>query len=204
LGGHDRVALSDGSTVELNTSTIIRARVSKASRDVWLDRGEAFFSINHLQVPFVVHAGPRLITVLGTKFSVNHEGDLVRVSVVEGMVRVSDANGSDPNPEATITRGDLLETEGGSTLVVQSAEDRIERSLAWRDGMLEFEQTPLADAAEQFNRYNQHKLIVAGSAATLPIGGSFRTSNVEAFARLLHDAYGLHVDYTPTEIKISS
>lgn len=204
LGGHNRVALPDGSTVELNTSTVIRAGLSKASRDVWLDRGEAFFSIKHLQVPFVVHAGPRVITVLGTKFSVSREGDLVRVAVVQGTVRVSDANDVSPNPEATITRGDLLETANSSTLVLQNAEDRIEQSLAWRGGMLEFEQTPLAEAADQFNRYNQRKLLIRGSAATLPIGGSFRTSNVEAFARLLHDAYGLHVDYTPTEIKISS
>jgi transmembrane sensor len=204
LCGHDRVALPDGSTVELNTSTVIHAGVSNTTRDVWLDHGEAFFSVRHLQLPFVVHAGSRLVTVLGTKFSVSREGDLVRVSVVQGTVRVSDANATDPNPEATITRGDFLETASGSTLVVQNAEDRIERSLAWREGMLEFEQTPLADAAEQFNRYNQRKLIVTGSAAALPIGGSFRISNVEAFARLLHDAYGLHVEYTPTEMKIST
>lgn len=204
LGGHDRVALPDGSTVELNTSTVIRAGLSNASRDVWLERGEAFFSVKHLQVPFVVHAGSRLVTVLGTKFSVSREGDIVRVLVVQGKVRVSDSNETDPNPEATITRGDLLETASGSTLVVQNAEDRIERSLAWREGMLEFDQTRLADAADEFNRYNQRKLIVTGSAATLRIGGSFRTSNVEAFVRLLHDAYGLRVEYTPTEMKISS
>jgi transmembrane sensor len=203
LGGHERVALSDGSTVELNTATAIRAAVSGKDREVWLDKGEAFFSIKHLTVPFVVHAGPRVVTVLGTKFSVTRDGDQVRVAVVEGRVRVSDANAGEPSPTATITRGDILETQGGSTLVVQDAETRVERSLAWRDGTLQFDDTPLSDAAAEFNRYNQHKIIVTGKASTIPIGGSFKPSNVKAFARLLHDAYGLQVEETPGETKIS-
>lgn len=203
VGGHERVALSDGTTVELNTATAIRTAVSKEQRDVWLDEGEAFFSVRHLAVPFVVHAGPRLVTVLGTKFSVSRDGNDVRVAVTQGRVRVSDADTSEPSPTATITRGDILEAQGGSTLVVQDAETRVDRSLAWRNGMLQFDSTPLSDAAAEFNRYNQHKIIIAGKAGTIPIGGSFKTSNVDAFARLLHEAYGLRVEETPTETKIS-
>jgi len=203
LGGHQQVALSDGSTVELNTTTAIRTAVSRAGRDVWLEKGEAFFSVRHLGVPFVVHAGPRMVTVLGTKFSVTREGDQVRVAVIEGRVRVSDANPSEPSPTATIARGDILEAQGGSTLVVQDAETKVERSLAWRDGLLQFDSTPLSDAAAEFNRYNQHKIVVTGAAGTIPIGGSFKASNVSAFGRLLHEAYGLQVQETSTETKIS-
>jgi transmembrane sensor len=204
LGGHQQVALVDGSTVELNTATAIRTAVSKARRDIWLDKGEAFFSVRHLGVPFVVHAGPRTVTVLGTKFSVTRDGDQVRVAVIEGRVRVSDANTSERSPTATITRGDILQAQGGSTLVLQDAEPRVERSLAWRDGLLQFDATPLSDAAAEFNRYNQRKIVVTGTAGTIPIGGSFKASNVNAFARLLHEAYGLQVEKTATETKISS
>lgn len=203
LGGHEQVALSDGSTVDLNTATIIRAAVSKRQRDVWLDTGEAFFSVQHTGVPFVVHAGSHLVTVLGTKFSVTRDGDKVRVAVIEGRVRVSNADTHEPSPTATITRGAILEAQGSSTLVVQDAETRVQRSLAWRDGMLEFDFTPLGEAALEFNRYNEHKITVTGKARSMPIGGSFKPSNVHAFAELLHDAYGLQVEETPTETKIS-
>jgi transmembrane sensor len=203
LGGHEQVALSDGSTVELNTATSIRTAVSKAQRDVWLEKGEAFFSVRHVGVPFVVHAGPRMVTVLGTKFSVTRDGDQVRVAVIEGRVRVSDATTGEPSATATITRGDILQAQGPSTLVLQDAETKVERSLAWREGMLQFDSTPLSDAAAEFNRYNQHKIRVTGAAGAIPIGGSFKASNVSAFARLLHEAYGLQIEETSTETKIS-
>lgn len=202
IGGQRRVALVDGSVVELNTATAIRTAVSQKQRDVWLDRGEAFFSVHHINVPFVVHAGPQLVTVLGTKFSVTRSGERVRVAVTEGRVRVTEAKMEEASPSATITRGDILDAEGSSTLVVQNAE-KVERSLAWRDGMLRFDSTPLSDAAAEFNRYNQRKIIVSGKAGAITIGGSFKPSNVSAFARLLHDAYGLRVEETSTETKIS-
>jgi transmembrane sensor len=204
LGGHQQVALSDGSTVELNTATIIRAAISSHARDVWLDNGEAFFSVRHLAVPFVVHAGSRLVTVLGTKFSVLRDGDKVHVAVIEGRVRVSDVDSADPAPIATIDKGDMLEVQGDSTLVMQNAEHKVEQSLAWREGMLEFEQTPLLEAASEFNRYNRHKLVVTGRAAMIPIGGSFKASNVDDFARLLHEAYGLRVEEAPSKTTIST
>ena len=204
VGGRERLALADGSTIELHTATLIRSAVSRCRRDVWLDEGEAFFSVAHSTVPFIVHAGSRTVTVLGTKFAVRRDGDRVRVAVVEGKVRISDANISEPSSQEIITRGQLLQAEGSATLVVREAAARVERSLAWRDGLLRFDRTPLSEAAREFNRYNERRLVVDGSAAAIPIGGSFRTSNAEAFARLLHEAYGLHVEYLPQEIKISA
>lgn len=203
VGGHEQVKLADGSTAELNTATIIRADISGKRREIWLDKGEAFFSVKPSRIPFVVHAGSRQVTVLGTKFSVSREDGRVRVAVVEGKVRVSGSGRSELAAEATITPGDLLTVEGDSTLVLQEATARVERSLAWRDGMLQFDQTPLAAAAEEFNRYNGRKLVVVGQAGIMPIGGSFRASNVDAFVRLLQDAYGLRVEHAGNEIRIS-
>ena len=203
VGGHRQLALPDGSRVELNTATVIRASVSGSRRDVWLDKGEAFFSVAHTGAPFLVHAGPRLVTVLGTKFSVWREGESVRVAVVEGKVAVSDTDGSKTAASATITRGDMIEAEGNSTLVLQGAERQVERSLSWREGMLQFDRTPLIRAAQEFNRYNARKLTVTGEAATIPISGRFKATNGEAFARLLHDAYGLKIDEKAAETTIS-
>jgi len=203
VGGHEQVKLADGSSAELNTATVIRADVSSKRREVWLDEGEVFFSVKPSGIPFIVHAGSRKVTVLGTKFSVSRENGRVRVAVVEGKVRVSGPDGADFAAEATITPGDLLTADGDSTLVLQEATARVERSLAWREGMLQFDQTPLAAAAEEFNRYNGRKLVVVGQAGTIPIGGSFRASNADAFVRLLQDAYGLRVEHAGTEMRIS-
>ena len=43
VGGHKIVLLADGSKVELNTQSVVRAAVDSKRRDVWLDSGEAYF-----------------------------------------------------------------------------------------------------------------------------------------------------------------
>ena len=76
VGGHRVIPLEDGSKVELNTASVVRASITAQSRQVWLDKGEAYFEVAHLSGrPFVVHAGNRTITVLGSKFSVRRDAD---------------------------------------------------------------------------------------------------------------------------------
>ena len=56
--------------------------------------------------------------------------------------------------------------------------------------MLVFRQQTLAEAAEQFNRYNGRQIFVEGNARKIRIGGSFKADNVEVFVQLLHGASG--------------
>ena len=75
------VALSDGSRVELNTETRLRASLSPDSREAWLDEGEAYFDVAHdASRPFTVHMGDRTVRVLGTRFSVRREGETFSVA----------------------------------------------------------------------------------------------------------------------------
>ena len=205
VGGHKIVPLVDGTKVELNTATAMRASVSRSRREVWLDRGEAYFEVAHLDGrPFVVHAGSRTITVLGTKFSVRRDGDKIAVSVVEGRVRIEDARQLDKDASAILTAGDVAVARGPSTLLAARSEARVESALAWRGGMLEFDGTPLDSAAAEFNRYNRRQIVISDSqTANIRIGGTFQASNVDTFARLLHDAYGLQIDSGPETIRIS-
>jgi transmembrane sensor len=204
VGGRKIVSLADGSRIELNTQSVVRAAVDAESRDVWLDSGEAYFEVAHRDgEPFVVHAGRRTITVLGTKFSVRRDKDRVTVNVVEGRVRVDDAQGGDTSA-AIITAGDTAIARAGSTLIAPKSEERVESALAWRDGMLTFNLIPLSEVAAEFNRYNRTQLSVDPSAADIPIGGTFQASNVDAFARLLHDAYGLKTEQDGDRIRISN
>jgi transmembrane sensor len=194
--------LADGTRIDLNTATDIRAKVSRTSRTVWLGAGEAYFDVAHdPSHPFVIVAGSRRITVLGTKFSVRRDGDRVEVAVTEGRVRVEPA---DKSAGATVLiRGDSLLAEGASTLLLPRSPKRVEDDMGWRQGRLIFDQVTLADAAAEFNRYNQKKLIISGSVASTRIGGSFESQNVEGFARLLNKGFGLTVDSSEDGIKIS-
>jgi transmembrane sensor len=198
IGGHRIVPLVDGSRIELNTATNLRTLISKKRRDVWLDRGEAFFDVAHIEgSAFVVHAGPRLITVVGTQFSVRRDDDKVTVAVVQGRVRVEDTTPGASSASITVTPGDVAIGLGSSTMVVSKPVAAVEDKLTWRDGRLVFDGTSLAEVADDFNRYNRQQLLISDpSVAAIRISGTFKASNVEAFVRLLKEAYGLKVELT--------
>jgi transmembrane sensor len=205
VGGRETVPLRDGSRVELNTDTRIRTAIDGHRRRVWLERGEAYFEVAHDAArPFVVDAGTRKVTVLGTRFSVRREGDRVTVAVVEGRVRVDPEGVAAEGAPRIITGGDMAIAQGPSILVAPRSGEKVARELSWRRGMLTFDQATLAEAAAEFNRYNTKTLVIADPvAAQIRVGGAFEADNVQAFARLLHSAYGLQVSETDDEVKIS-
>jgi len=206
VGGHRIVPLVDGSRIELNTATVLRTMISKTRRDVWLDRGEAFFEVTHIEgSAFVVHAGPRMITVVGTQFSVRRDGDKVTVAVVKGRVRVEDTTPGESRATITAAPGDVAIGLGSSTMVMSKPVAAVEDKLAWRDGRLVFDGTSLTEVADDFNRYNRQQLLISDpSVAAIRISGTFKALNVEAFVRLLKEAYGLKVESTADgKLKIS-
>jgi len=204
VGGHRALGLSDGSRVELNTDTRVRAAVGADRRAVWLDKGEAFFEVAHRDgLPFVVHAGPREITVLGTKFSVRRVGDKVTVWVREGRVRVDNVAEAGAARSAIVRAGGGALSDGAATLVTSASPERVEQALSWREGMLRFDHERLGDIALEFNRYNRKKIVVVDTeAAGIRIGGTFPALEPVAFARLLRDAYALEIEETGSAIKI--
>lgn len=203
LGQRESVTLADGSHLTLNTATRLRTTVTAKAREVWLDRGEAFFDIAHdAKRPFVIHAGKQKVTVLGTKFSLFRDGDKLRVAVQEGRVQVQADEQSRPT---VLTRDHAALADAGNVLVTAQSPQQLSASLGWLQGRLVFNETSLAEAARQFNRYGKKQLVIKDDAAArIAIGGVFEASNVEAFARLLHLGFGLNVQVEGEEIQISS
>lgn len=202
LGARETVSLLDGSKVTLNTSTELRARIERAERTVWLDNGEAYFDIAHdPSRPFVIFAGERRVTVVGTKFTLRRDGDRLEVNVVEGRVQLQV---HDLSP-TLLSRGDRAVGEGNNVLVKSKTDQRAVVAPSWLEGRLVFDQMTIAQVADEFNRYNHKKLVVADpTAAAIRIGGSFDATNVESFAHLIHSGFGLAVDSNDERILISS
>jgi len=205
VGGRRLVGLADGSRIQLNTQSRLHTEISTARREVWLDQGEAFFEVAHRDdQPFIVHAGDRQIVVLGTKFSVRRDGDKVVVAVIEGRVRVDELRGNVPARSSVITGGDIALAAEGATLVTARSQDKVEDLLAWREGMLSFDEEPLRSIATEFNRYNDRKVVIDGQdVGAIRITGTFPVAKPDAFTRLLRDAFGLEISETASEIRVS-
>jgi len=204
LGETQQVELADGSRLQLNTNTRLHADVNGNSRTVTLDSGEAYFDIVHdANRPFTVFAGNRRITDLGTRFTVYRNGDDVRVTVQEGRVRVDVLNGGSAAAPVELAGGHAVIAHGTETLLVDRSAQDIANDLSWRNGMLVFNQQSLAEAADQFNRYNSQRIVVEGKARKIRIGGSFKADNVAGFTALLHQGFGLTVSKRGNDIVVS-
>ncbi|WP_434573810.1 FecR family protein [Pseudomonas sp. Z3-8] len=174
------VTLGDGSQVELNLGSELVFANYKHERRVTLKKGEAFFDVSHdTRHPFVVRAGQGQVRVTGTRFNVWMYQDQVRVTLVEGSVRVTSnmnatAGGSQLSPgmQASYKAGDfqpqVREIEPGDS------------SLAWRNGKLVLNDLALSDALPLINRYLERPVMLADHATgTLRVGGIYNLNEVK-------------------------
>ncbi len=205
VGETQSIRLTDGTGIQLNTDTRLSAKENGNSRVVKLDHGEAYFDVVHdASHPFVVIAGNRKITDVGTKFTVRKDNDSVDVAIIEGSVKVEALNGAADNAMVYGKAGEVVVARKENALVTGTSPQKIENATSWRRGQLVFNQETLADIAQEFNRYNQKQMVVVGLARDLRMGGTFRATNPEAFAGLLRKGLRLKVEETNTSIIISN
>ncbi len=205
IGGHETLKLSDGSRIELNTNTQVRLARIDGKRQVWLDRGEAYFQVKHDPAhPFVVIAGARKITDLGTKFLVRDDRKTIEVALLQGRVRFDNGNKTGPLKTVALKPGDVVMASADSVSVTKQPIKKLENELSWRQGLLVFNYTTLADAAAEFNRYNAKKIVVADpDAARMTIIGEFPVNGVDLFGRVATRILGVRVEDRTNEIVIS-
>lgn len=204
VGGHLMITLADLSRIELDTNSKVKVRYTEDRRIITLISGEAYFEMKHNPGrPVEVLAGDRRVTMLGTKFLVRRDTDQVIVLVTEGRVRVDRRFGLGRQASAVLSSNETLAASGSSSIVRKAPPERIAEQMSWRQGRLTFRQTTLAEAAEEFNRYNEKPLVVADDVAHTRIGGSFDPRNPEGFAELLHTGFGFSIRSEPDRIFIS-
>ncbi len=205
--GFQRVALADGSIVELNANTIVRVHYMATERRAMLLKGEAHFTVAaNARRPFWVEADNIAVRAVGTAFDVRRDASAVEVLVTAGRVRV-DRN-STPlelgGGRTVLAAGwrAKISTGTGSTQVEEVERHVMREALSWQSSRLAFVDTPLGEVVEEFNRHNEIQLVLGDAElASLPIGGSFGAENVESFVRLLSSNGDIRVERpTPNRI----
>ncbi len=196
VGGHRTLALSDGSQIELDTDTVVRVTITPGGRTVWLDRGEAYFRINHNAArPFAVIASGHRIIDLGTKFLVKQNADSVEVTLLEGRARLEAGGGLLPMRSIELSPGDVAMASAVSMSVTKRSTKILANELGWRQGVLVFEGTSLADAAAEMNRYNAQQIVIAdASIARHAIDGTFPVHAVSQFTEMAQAVFGFRIE----------
>jgi transmembrane sensor len=203
VGGRETITLADGSSIELNTDTVVSFQSTHGRRLVSLEKGEAFFEVKHDSAhPFIVQAMGQQITDIGTKFSVSSAAGKVEVALLEGRARLEALGSARPSARMLVP-GDVAIATADSISVNRKSSGELVSALSWRRGVLIFDRTPLSAVAAQFNRYNDTKLAVAEVAGRMKIDGTFPSNNLQDFVQLVHGVLGLRVVKQGNQILIS-
>jgi transmembrane sensor len=193
VGERDTLTLPDGSAVELNTASQVTIQYSANARVVRLTRGEAHFTVaSDPRRPFTVHVADRLVTAVGTAFTVQLRRDAVEVTVAEGRVSLAEPQvGSVGTAERNVSlpaleAGQSALWREGSRRIAALAPAELERKLAWRQGMLAFAGEPLLQVLEEIGRYTDIVIEVTDPALRdLPVAGRLRIDDVESMLQAL-------------------
>lgn len=190
-GERRTVRLADGTAITLNTDSAVRVGYVAERRLVHLLRGQALFEVaKDPHRPFVVQAGAKQITALGTIFEVRlFESDRMKVTLVEGKVVVDEvaeqlADDAPVMVPAVLAPGDALVVANDARPIRLKVD--LDRQLRWRDGFVEFADATLAEAATEMNRYSGKQIVIGDPAVgRLRVSGVFRTGNPERFAAIV-------------------
>lgn len=185
IGERRAISLADGSTVELNTNSQVRVRLSKAQRSLILNKGQAMFVVAHdAGRPFVVTAGDTAVRAIGTRFEVYRADGAVRVTLAEGRVQVSQAGAQN-----TARPAPVILSAGQRVDVVRAAPVKpvavdVAAATGWTSGRLTFKDVPLAEAVAEVNRYSRRQVVLGpGAPADQRVNGEFDAGDAETFAR---------------------
>jgi transmembrane sensor len=149
-GAEYKLALADGTTVMINSASVLRFPVNinaANSREVYLEKGEAYFQVaKNPNKPFVVHANGMDVKVLGTTFNVNTYTKTTRTTLVEGKVEAKSANNQTtilaPNQQAVFNQ---------QNNVLSRADVDVTPFVAWANGKIVFEEATLDEVMDQLS-----------------------------------------------------
>lgn len=179
VGERRQIRLPDGSQLEMGGDTALSLRFDAGLRQVDLHGGEVFFSVlPDAARPFVVQAAAGAIRALGTAFNVKRSQFAATVTVEEHQVAVKLPRGA----EIALRQGQQLRYVDGVADPVRQVDLAVAQ--AWRQGRLFFQETPLAEALADLERYRRGSIVIADrDLAALPVTGIFHADKADEALR---------------------
>jgi transmembrane sensor len=188
--GEQRViVLADGSRLSMDALTEVDVTYTNDVRNIALATGRASFDVaRDVTRPMNVRVGSRIVTALGTVFTVEREPGQIVVTLVEGKVAVSSPDTMAKPIEMSPLQQLQMTDEGKVSL--REGIDPIQ-ALAWREGKLVFDDEPLTAAVARMNNYGAIPMLVVGPARELRISGVFRAGDTAAFVEAMETYFPL-------------
>lgn len=182
-----KVTLPDSTVIVLNAGSTLRYPpvFAAGTREVTLE-GEAFFDVApDPRKPFIIHTGALNTTVLGTSFNITayKSAAQVSVTVLTGKVAVMDTLSQQ---SVTLLAKQKVTFDPGTAALLTSTEEKPENAMAWSNGQLIFEETPLGEVVETLSRrYNVRITLTDQRLAGYRFNGAFETESLDDILKII-------------------
>ena len=177
VGAIRRLALADGSQLWLNTATSLDIDYSATLRRIALHGGEIYLATardsGQRARSLVVDTVHGRLRALGTRFSVQPQGDATLLAVYEGRVEVAPRDGGTVR---IVHAGQQCRFGDGSIGEPFAADPN---AAAWTEYRLQPEQMRLDDFLAQLSRYRRGHLGCAPEVAHLRLVGSYPLADTD-------------------------
>lgn len=187
-GEQQRIVLSDGSTMRLNSGSAVAIDFNRTRRSVRLLEGEAFFDVvRDPDRPFRVVGANADVEVTGTAFSVRSAAAGDDVTVQHGKVSVAPRTGN----AAAIGLLPLqsIAVHDGKPSAVQTVD--ADTAFAWLEGRIRFRDRPLAQVLDEVSRHHRGVIVVADSRFNdIKVTGNYRLDSPALIVASLAEAVG--------------
>ena len=199
--------LPDGSTIALNTDSLVSINFTDVNRILRLERGEIHVKVARESRPFSVLVGDQIIQALGTEFNIEITSDQsIELVVTEGLVVVGflDAPLQDLDADEPV---ELAPTStlvaGGQEAVIRHVEATLQKietkeieteeiavKLSWRNGNIVFTGETLEEAVEEVERYTAVEFVFLDEDSKQEqIAGFFKAGDVEGLLAVLRQEF---------------
>lgn len=200
------VELPDGSLVTLNGNSSIRY-----TRDWWVDtlrtvylQGEAYFRVKNFNdgtTKFHVVTPDLTVEVLGTSFNVNAWQAKTSVFLEEGQVKVK--LDQEAGRELNLEPGEVVRYSAKDKVLVPPQTIATALEVSWKQGVLEFEETPLQQILERLTTPNSLSYtIISDELSQREFTFRVPTEDLEVALEVLSRLTGTEIEKIGTELVI--
>jgi transmembrane sensor len=192
--------LPDGSSMTLDADSAVRVSFGRVDRKIELKRGRALFAVKPDRArPFIVSAAGRSVIAVGTRFDVNIVAEVLAVTLLEGKVDI--ASLSNGRALGTLEPGQQFVERGGEA-EIRTIGAAVENAIAWKTGLISFDDQPLAEAVAIMNRYSRDKIVISAELVALKVSGQFRAGDSQRFATTFADMHRLRLTRQTNRIEL--
>ena len=202
IGEHQVIDLEDGSRITLGAHSVVSVSFDKDLRQIKLESGEAYFKVaKDSSRPFIVAAGSRTVHAVGTEFNVNIGVRDIKVSVLEGRVKVEgpsversgNPTGQESATVSSLETGDVLDFNAVEDIGIVREVDPL-FATSWLDRRLAYVGAPMESVIADVNRYSEIELIIGDQATQqLTFTGTIFSDDIGDWLSGLEKAFPLRL-----------